>query len=200
MIYLLRHGTLGSHVLGKYLGQKDIPLDANGIRQAENWAASFPEQEMIFDAILSSDLVRCKTTAEIIASPQAQNARVKLVPELREISLGDWDGKERRHIKAEFPDAWGSHGTDPDFCPPNGESFSSLQARAVPIIENAIEDSRENILIVTHSGVIRSVLCYYLKMPLSRMFSIEVDYSGLSAINGKKNIAFINRINCRQRP
>lgn len=198
MIYLLRHGTLEGDMAGKYLGQMDIHLDTNGRKQAENWATYFSEQHLIFDSILSSDLIRCKATANIIASSFLQTSKVTLMPELREINMGEWDGIAHQQIKNDYPDAWGSHGTDPAFRPPGGESFASLQERTFPVIENIInENSRANTLIVTHAGVIRCVICRLLDIPLSRLFGIELNYAGLCAINCRRkpaSIAYINRI------
>ena len=197
MIYLLRHGTLEGDISKKYIGQMNIPLNDNGFRQAESWANNFLKQQLVFDSILSSDLVRCKSSADIIAS--SQKLEVKTLPALREINLGDWDGKERRQIKTKFPDAWGKHGTDPSFCPPNGESFADLQVRAVSVIEDISKSSNgKNILIVTHAGVIRCVICFILEIPLSQLFRIELNYAALCAINDQKKpltMAYINRVN-----
>ena len=192
MIYLLRHGKLPDICSGKFIGQADIPLSADGIKQANDWAAFFSRQDIKFDYVFSSDLLRCRKTAEITA-PYAQ---IKFLPVLREIDLGEWDGKERREIISAYPDEWKKRGEDPAYTPPGGESLASFYSRVTPVLDEILKVKGTK-LIVTHAGVIRCVICRLMDSPLTRMFSLEAEYAGLTTIDDSKNPASIKGFNTR---
>ncbi|MCL2025509.1 MAG: histidine phosphatase family protein [Leptospirales bacterium] len=192
MIYLLRHGKLPDFYNGQFIGQTDIPLDPQGIEQAKNWAAFFSKQNIKFDFAFSSDLSRCKKTAEIIAP----YTKINFWPALREIALGEWDGKERREIISTHPAEWEKRGKDPAYTPPGGESLVSFYSRVTPAIDE-IFDAKGTKLIVTHAGVIRCIICRIMDSPLTRLFSLEPQYAGLTTIDENKNPVLIKGFNTK---
>lgn len=64
-LYLIRHGQTDWNLQGRFQGREDIPLNENGIRQAEQCGMALRGET--YDAIISSPLLRAKKTAEIIA-------------------------------------------------------------------------------------------------------------------------------------
>jgi probable phosphoglycerate mutase len=182
MIYLLRHGEI-EDARDRFIGQSDIPLTAGGRLQAEKWAQCFREAGVNFDAIFSSDLSRCLETARIICPGRSINAR----KELREINMGLWEGIKRAELKKNQPEIWKARGENPGHRPPEGESFADLLRRAAPLLDEILSDKKSgHTLVVTHAGVIRVALCHILNIPLQKLFSIGIDYSGLSVIDSKK--------------
>jgi probable phosphoglycerate mutase len=99
-------------------------------------------------------------------------------------------------IRKQFPDLWQARGQDmAHFRPPGAESFFDLQQRAVPFICQLAARSTGNVLIVTHAGVIRVLLCRVLQIPLSHLFRIHLDYGGLTRIkdiNGNPRVTAVN--------
>ena len=95
--YLVRHGESEANAARRFAGQSDSPLTARGRRQAKTVAKELAKVK--FDKVVSSDLSRTRDTAEIIA--RAQGVPVEIVPELREIDVGDRTGQtfERRLIR-----------------------------------------------------------------------------------------------------
>jgi probable phosphoglycerate mutase len=178
-IYLLRHGEIESDGILRFLGQTDVRLSPRGFEQARMWRDAFAETH--FDAIYASNLSRCAETARIIAANTEND--VCLLPELREIHLGKLEGLAMNDVRERFRDEWEARGKDiVGYVPEGGESFSTLQQRVLPVFLNVFTRHPGNILMVTHAGVNRVILCHILGMPLSNLFRIEQSYGCLNLL------------------
>lgn len=180
-IYLLRHGAVQSPGGGKrFIGWHDIPLNSIGIRQAAAWADYFKGTGL--QDIYCSDLIRCRATAEIISAPISTEPLA--FAQLREICLGEWEGRTFENVQALHPQEYRKRGNHiADYRPAGGESFRDLQNRTWPVFENVVRGLRTRSLIVTHAGVIRVLLCRMLGMPLESLFSIGQSYGALTIID-----------------
>ncbi|GAA2003022.1 histidine phosphatase family protein [Brevibacterium samyangense] len=152
-IVLWRHGQTDYNREGRFQGQFDVPLNAHGLAQAKATApvvAAFG-----IDSIHSSDLTRAFQTATALA--EYTGLPVEKNPLLRELSVGDWEGKTREDIGRIWPDQLEAWNTGQDVRPPNGESRAESTARVVAaiheIVANAGED--ESVAIVAHGAVLR---------------------------------------------
>src|SRR6266704_1902525 len=100
-IFLVRHGETEWNRARRYQGWSDSPLTARGIAQAEaigHRLRALPEANAA--AIVASPLGRARRTAEIIAECLGRIEKLRFDERLREISLGSWDGLDRRDIRA----------------------------------------------------------------------------------------------------
>jgi probable phosphoglycerate mutase len=137
---------------------------------------------MVLDGIYCSDLNRCMETARIIAarsclSPQA-------LPKLREVCLGAWEGERFDAIRAADPQEFQRRGEHiADHRPPGGESFDDLLSRVWPVFTKLAAGSHRAVLMVTHAGVVRVLLCRLLGMPLKNLFRIKLGYGALTIID-----------------
>ncbi len=185
ILYLLRHGCIEPFGQKSFVGQINVKLSQKGLQQAEFWAKAL--SEVPCGAIWSSDLDRALKTAEIIAT--FTHAPLFPVRELREISLGKWEGLPMAAIQRRFPNLWEDRGANMDrFRPPGGENFLDLQARVLSFFHQRIlTQASGNVLIVTHAGVIRVLLCQVLRMPLSNLFNIPTNYAGLTVMDFTDN-------------
>jgi broad specificity phosphatase PhoE len=145
-VVLVRHAEC--ELAGTLLGQRDAPLTAAGTAQAGALAAGLGPVEII----VSSDLLRARATAEILA--RAANAPVQFDPRLREISYGVWDGLTWTEIEALDPEGakrkledW--YGTVPS----GGEPFHVFEARVNAARASLVKQSRSRIAVVAHLGV-----------------------------------------------
>lgn len=185
MIYLVRHGEIEGAGSRRFIGWTDPPLSDEGRKTARKVRESL--SEVVFDEILCSDLRRSRETADLIASGRA----VAVLPELREIRLGEWDGLPRQQIKTGQPEAWRCRGEDmAHFRPPGGESFADLSRRVLPVfrrIAEAHSGDDSHALVVGHAGVNRLILCHVLAMNLEHMFRLGQDYGGLTLIRRRGN-------------
>jgi len=152
--YLVRHGESEANAARRFAGQSDSPLTARGRRQAETVAKELAKVK--FDKVVSSDLSRTRDTAEIIA--RAQGVPVEIVPELREIDVGDRTGQTFDEV-AGLPE-WKDDGF---VAWPGGETLDQVLARTLAAIDKlASENPGRTILVGGHGGVNRILLSHFL--------------------------------------
>ncbi len=179
-IYLLRHAEPLVEPGGRrYIGQTDPPLSPFGIGQAQRWREYFGNKAIEF--FFSSDLQRAAHTARIIA--EGRHAEVLLLPELRELNLGAWEGMTFDEVRCRDPEGFARRGRDPvHYRPTGGESFDELRRRAVPAFERIMAQATGRVLVVGHAGVNRVILCHLLGMPLAHLFRLGQDHAGLNVV------------------
>ena len=188
-VYLIRH-TTPQIEKGICYGQSDIPLvetfntDAQKILQLLTYKV---------DAVFSSTLSRCVKLAELIKSNQKFTQDKRLL----EMNFGDWEMKKWDTINQEVLNEWMKDFVNVRV--PNGENFIDLNNRVNEFIDELIKTDYKKVAIVTHAGVIRSVLCQILEIPLRNAFKIPIDYGGITKINIDKkscykSIGYINQI------
>jgi probable phosphoglycerate mutase len=178
-ILLLRHGQIETAANEKrFIGQIDLPLSAVGKAQAAYWQSYLAT--LSFGAVVASPLSRCLETARIVAGGKCE---IRTISELREIGLGQWEGMPISEVKRRWPDAYRQRGLDmAGFRPPDGENFLDLKKRVVPAFETTVEKSVSPVLVVTHAGVIRMLLCHILGMPIENLFRINLGYGALALV------------------
>ncbi len=182
MIFLLRHGQIKDSKKKRYIGRTDIPLDDTGILQAEYWQKIFSIIKI--NRILSSSLSRCFNTAKTIAGKQ----EIMITPELNEIDMGAWDGLSFEQIKNNHPKEFEKRGKNLDsFIPPRGESFYDLSCRTIPLFNQINNNLQGNALIITHAGVIRTILCHIQNIKLKNLFQIKIAYGELFVLGSASN-------------
>jgi broad specificity phosphatase PhoE len=152
--YLVRHGESEGNAARIFTGQRDSPLTARGREQAEAVAEELAKVK--FDRIVSSDLSRTRDTAEVIA--RRQGIPVEIIPELREINVGDRTGTP-------FDEARGlPNWSDDGFVAwPGGETLEQVLARTLGAIQRLTRESPgKTILVVGHGGVNRILVSHFL--------------------------------------
>lgn len=179
ILYLARHGTLGADAAKSFIGTTDIPLGPAGERQAEWLRTVLAGQDI--RSVHCSDLLRCRQTAERIAS--GRNLAIHPCEDLREVAMGAWEGRPRSEIAAEFPDAFTARGADiAHYRVPGGESMADCRDRVVPALARLVGTSPGNLLVVAHAAVNRLFLCHVLGIPLRNMFKIGQDPGCLNVV------------------
>lgn len=166
-IFLIRHGQTRQHDEKMMIGQYDVPLNDEGREQMKKTAETLLQHEVNAGSIYSSDLERAAESAKIIGEhigfrEHAEGGNIKIINEkgFREISLGHWDGLPIREIKEKYPDEYRRRGEDIfTFKIGNkAENFYDMQYRAVAALRKILEkDMSKDLIIVTHSGVIRAL-------------------------------------------
>jgi len=175
-IDLLRHGvTLAGSV---YLGHSDASLSEHGFRQMTEALLNAPR----YDAVLSSPLTRCAAFAQDYAQrhglPLHRDAR------FQEMDFGAWDGRSAAEITAADAGALENFWRDPvAFTPPQAEPLPSFQARVLAAWrELPARYPGQRVLLVTHGGVMRIILCHLQQRPLSELLSLSVPHATLHRI------------------
>jgi len=180
-LLLVRHGDTELNSAERYWGSTDIKLSATGIRQAERLRDRLASERI--DAVYSSDLMRASVTAEIIASKHGLT--VITCPELREINFGKLEGLKFDEISQLYPEVaklWAERS--PELRYPGGERRDDFDKRVTAFVERLRKhDPEETVLIVAHSGVLRTIICLLLGMELRRRWQLYLNLASLSIIN-----------------
>ena len=154
--YIVRHGETEWNVSGNIQGSSDSLLTTKGVLQAENVGKKF--EDIKFDLVISSDLLRAKRTAEIIT--KEINLEVQTTKLLRERHFGEFEGKHYTELRAfdeyfealsdEMKHRHTSHGV---------ESDENLTTRFITFFrEVAITHPGKKVLVVAHGGIMRVML------------------------------------------
>ncbi len=184
-LWLVRHGLTEWNAQQRFCGHRDIPLSERGRGQA-HWLAERLQEEMI-SAIYTSDLVRARETAEIISYQRTPAVQIRVSDAWREIDFGEWEGLTYAQIAEQFKGQLGFFTNPESYSPPNGESLAHMQRRVMNALAAiAYSDdlpATRNVVIVSHGGPLRILLCNLLGMPIQRQWQMRLDHGSLSAID-----------------
>lgn len=153
MLYVTRHGETEWNRLNKVMGRQDEPLNDNGIAQAHKVGKLL--EEVDFDMIISSPLIRARQTAAIIN--EKRNIELAYDERIIERDFGEFDGFR----KEEFPyfDFW-DYGLNKHYT--DAENIRDFFDRVYGFLEEVkLKHKKKNILLVTHGGVSMPIDCYF---------------------------------------
>lgn len=146
-ISLVRHGQTDWNLAKRIQGSSDIPLNDTGRAQAEATGRALAGGR--FDAIYASPLSRALDTARIIAG-HVGLGEPETIAAVAERQYGEAEGLTGEQILARWPDG----------APvPGRESREQVVARALPALRELGEQHPgENVIVVSHGGVISSLV------------------------------------------
>jgi len=180
-ILLVRHGETELNSAERYWGSTDVKLSTTGIKQAESLRDRLASEPI--DAVYSSNLMRASVTAEVIAS--RHGLTVITCPELREINFGKLEGLNFDEISQLYPEVaklWAERS--PELKYPGGESRDTFDERVTTFVDTLRQHNpEETVLVVAHSGVLRTIVCLLLGMELRRRWQLYLDLASLSIVN-----------------
>jgi alpha-ribazole phosphatase len=174
-LYFLRHGDTG--LQGRYIGRSDVPLTDKGRAQVRQAAGLL--QAKGITKIVCSPMLRCRQTLEQLALP----CPFRFDELFREVDFGRWEGKNFREIvqlDKELVDSWVN---DPaSFAFPDGESLAAFNKRVAACKILLDKTTEEKILIITHGGIIRHLLCLLLGLDAEKYLLFEVKPGRVSSV------------------
>ena len=149
-LYLVRHGETEWNITHTIMGHTDSSLTQTGINQAKDTAQKL--KKINFAAVFSSDLLRARRTAEIIAAEK--KLAVETTEALRERTFGRYEGQVyEKYQKMSDEDRFTFRTT------PEVESDQELMDRVIRFLrQTAVAYQGKNVLLVTHGGVLRVLL------------------------------------------
>ena len=165
-LYLLRHGTplKGRIYRGNLIND---PLSEEGWNQMKSSVA-----DLSFDTIVTSPMKRCSEFADYIS--KRSKIPYSIIEDFKEIGFGDWQGKTSHQIGEEIVERFKN---DPINNPiNNAENLYDFQSK---VIKNYLEildnlNPQNKLLIIAHAGVIRVIKSYILKLPIEKMFTMNI--------------------------
>lgn len=183
-LVFLRHGETDWNVEGRLQGQRDVPLNERGRRQArrngEAIAAAIPDIAAF--AFVASPLQRARETMEIARAAMGLDPKAYAVDErLLEITFGDWEGFTTAEIRAREPAGLAAREADKwRFSPPGGESYERLAGR----IREWHAELGPRTVVAAHGGVGRVLWIDLVGLTPDEAVAIDVPHDKVFVWNG----------------
>lgn len=153
-------------------GQSDIPLADTFEQDLEEIKAKI---DFDTDLVYSSPLSRCSILAERISThPVIYDNRLK------EISFGQWESKFWDELDQTIVQEWMKDYVNN--APPLGENLLGLYARVESFIMELLYSGEDQAVIVTHSGVIRSIFTHILENPIGNMVRFAIGFNEIHTV------------------
>lgn len=188
-IYFVRHGKTESNEKGVYYGSLDSSINSIGKDQGKKLNEYL--KNVNFTKAYVSPLKRAKETLALI------EPKCSIIEDerLRERNFGVFEGLTYDEIKSSFPkehDIWIKDWEN--FKPEDGESFRGFYDRVESFILDVEKENEDNILVVTHGGVIRAVYCHILEGNLDFYWKFASKNGDVSVIKYEDNYMYIDSI------
>ncbi|AOP36538.1 hypothetical protein A0128_21250 [Leptospira tipperaryensis] len=202
-LYLVRNADIGFDYRFKYVGRLDPPLSEQGFLDAQALGeycknTFYTSKERVY---LSPSKRSLQTWKEMKLDTSEEVAHL---PALQEIHFGNWEGKSFFDIEKTNPLALVSWAQTPSqFSFPGGESFKEFLDRIDFLSSFLKESSAKKILLVTHGGVISTLICLLLKVNPSSHLSFQVQSASASSLeifsDGSALLTGLNQFSAKRR-
>ena len=156
-LVFIRHGETDWNRALRFQGQRDIPLNDHGRRQAARNGRAVADILASGEwRLVASPLSRAVETMEIVLKEAGQaRRRFDTDAALMEVRYGEWEGLTIREIAQTRPEEARARDADKwGFSPPGGESYARLAER----IANWLTSVNGPTFIVAHGGVLRALM------------------------------------------
>ena len=182
-IFVSRHGDKlwGGHY-NKSLKHQNEPLSEKGEIMAINLIDLFANVDI--KRIIVSEYLRTNQTAKYLA--EYKGIAIEKDERLNEIDNGIIESLNEEEIIKNYPDFWrdfNSHSMDVRF--PEGETGEEVKLRQKSLLDELIKRD-EDVLIVSHEGYIRLLICHLLDIPVYKRHLFKVDMCGIMEIEYDK--------------
>ena len=159
IFYFVRHGETDWNVQKKIQGTTDVPLNANGLRQARLLAEKLVDGSYKIERAYTSPHLRAQVTAQMVA--KALGIECVVLPDLAEMDLGVWEGDNWPNIEEVYGEVyhyWNSHRRY--VRTPGGECYNDVLKRTFRALEYMMKNVKGNVLVLSHSAIMMSLRCY----------------------------------------
>jgi alpha-ribazole phosphatase len=164
-LYLIRH-TKVAVAPGICYGQSDVPLAEGWENVARDIARQL--EHLKEPVVYTSPLSRCRLLAEKLSPGFKEDDR------LLELNFGAWELKAWNNIIGPCAEQWMNDFVNTR-CP-GGESYSDLSKRVQSFLADLMHSSLKESIVVSHGGVIRTMLALSGNIPLNKSFEIDVPH------------------------
>ena len=194
-LILVRHGETIANREYRYIGASDDALTEHGQAQAVQLAGALSVLPVA--AVYSSSRQRAYQTALPIAS--RHGLTVQVLDDLREANFGTWEGLSRSEVVARSKQdaeqllAW---ERDTVLAPPGGESLEAMHLRVSAVVEKLVQaHPDQTVVLVSHVGPIKAILCAALGAPVSAAFRIFLDPATISVLDWRQPHPVVRLLN-----
>jgi broad specificity phosphatase PhoE len=167
-VHIIRHGQTNWNAIRRVQGQSESVLTELGKKQATALGEDIKQHE-VTDVYCSSS-VRTRETCDALFPELKTNT--SYLDNLREIYLGPWEGRMYDEIEQDTPEDYQHFWSQPHlFAVEGAETFSELQVRALATLQTICRTTtQQNIAIVSHGALIKTILCHFEDKPLSSLW------------------------------
>jgi broad specificity phosphatase PhoE len=180
-VLLARHGESVWNAERRFQGNTDVALSARGRAQAEALGRALRGYRVA--AAYVSPFRRARETAELAL--RESGVPLTVIEELRELSLGQWEGCTVEEIRAQTGDPYRAWLRAPHDCPPPGaEPLPVVSERVRAAVDRIVagHDHGDDVLIVSHGGVISVYACHLLGCSFNHLWRLRVDNASLTVV------------------
>lgn len=174
-LYFLRHGSTGAD--GRFIGSTDLPVAPAARATLRKSGRALLEKNV--GAVFCSPMLRCRQSFDALSLDRD----VEYLDDLREIDFGEWENKSFDEITAAYPDKvceWAEWSEGFSF--PEGERISNFLQRIRAVREKIELHPAQSILVVSHGGIIRHLICSLLGLPSSSYLLFDIKAGLFSTI------------------
>lgn len=186
---MMRHGESNDNVDRVY-GSDETSLSKRGVEQIKIAKESL--EKFTYARVYYSPLVRTSQTLEHLELEGTPDIRI------RELNFGIFAGKNHEEILRDFPKEFKMWNDDIyRYKIPEGESLIENYQRVEDFLQDIIEKD-EDVLLVTHAGVIRLILSWVFDNP-QYFFKFKVTNGSINIVTIEDNYKYIKKINYNPR-
>lgn len=187
-LYIMRHGETDDNTRRVLQGQKDNPLNKNGINQALEARAEL--EEIQFDRIYVSPLIRAIHTAELATGRDKSEFIIE--ERIKEIGFGVLEGTVSDDMKPPYSNFFLNPGAY--VAPEGGESFDELLAR----VQDFLDELKgklpgQKVLLVSHGAAIHALINRILKQDMSHFWDMKLANCGILEVSDENGEYEITR-------
>lgn len=169
----VRHGETDWNKQEKIQGSTDTDLNDTGLRQAEELGEALEKEAHKIRKIYTSRQKRAKVTADRIAIHLG--ATVEILDGLEELNLGVWEGLSWTEVQSRYSKEFAAFAADRRYTRiPEGESYQMMLNRLFLALQKVIHEQEEEVLLVSHSAVIRGLMTYLSGTPFEDMMQFKI--------------------------
>lgn len=175
-ITLIRHAETNANRVGRWQGSQDSGISPHGEIQLLALAARRNGRRP--DVLVASDLSRTMRTASVLGDPVAN-------PAWREFGVGNWEGLTSDEITDRYPGQMEAFLQGGPIAPGSGEDMTVFRNRVVAAFEEVLAsiDDEQSAVVVTHGGVIWSIMSHALGLTGGALKMIPSHNTGLTRIS-----------------
>lgn len=187
---LVRHVETIANANKQYIGWKESEITEDGKKQILNLRKNFKDENV--DYIYSSPLRRTLTVAEVIS--EILNKKIIIEDDLKEMNFGIFEGKDYKQVIKDHELEWNQWTKDyKNYEIPQGESVDLVYKRVTKFIDK-IKNKDESILIVTHGGIIHTIITYLLDLSIDDRWHFKITPGTIVEIEYKDNYGILTKI------
>ncbi len=166
-LYIVRHGETEWNRAKKLQGWQNSNLTEKGIKGAKLLSKRL--EDVKFDFVYSSPQTRAVETANHI---RKDGEKLVILDDIKEMGFGKWEGVEKEKLEQLHGEEYYNFWNRPHlYKSSGGETFEELQNRVARGIERIIENGGENVLLVSHGVVIKTIQAMVKKHSLEEFWT-----------------------------